>query len=430
MAGRGRALRQWPRDSADRIPAIMPLCPATTVRGSCQAQVRNIHRCETQGDSEADSISVALMAGTSSGNRPLLRSFDLMEEEEEEEEEAEAEEDNLKIIAEVRETKQVQEEGDFIESESPLVLEYDISGKNLQSSALSHRNIVTGNVLQQKNEGKKIATMRSRPLAERSKDMQDDKRLSPRSGRIEHSKCSQVTPEGLREFHETAESLYKRIPDNIESALMPFQKEGVKFGISHEGKVLIADEMGLGKTLQAIAIACVFSDDWPVVCLMPASMRWVWAEELEKWLTNLRPGDIKVVRSSTDVDNLRVAKMVIVTYDLLSRSEFMQSSLLSCGFRTIIVDESHYCKNKDTKRTMAVLKLAKQARRRILLSGTPALNRPAELFSQISMIADKLFGTWTDYTTRYCDGRRGRFGWECKGATNIEELHDKVSEAM
>ncbi|EKX47071.1 hypothetical protein GUITHDRAFT_69936 [Guillardia theta CCMP2712] len=246
---------------------------------------------------------------------------------------------------------------------------------------------------------------------------------SNRSVKSVHASCEGAERHGTR--GEEAEDLYKLIPGNIESALMPFQKEGVKFGISHGGRVLIADEMGLGKTLQAIAIACVFSQDWPVVCLMPASMRWVWAEELEKWLTDLRPGDIKVVRSSTDVDNLKTAKMVIVTYDLLSRSDFLQTSLIGCGFRTIIVDESHYCKNKDTKRTKAVMRLAKQARRCVLLSGTPALNRPAELFSQITMIADKTFGSWTEYTTRYCDGRRGRFGWECRGATHIEELHDK-----
>ena len=33
--------------------------------------------------------------------------------------------------------------------------------------------------------------------------------------------------------------------------LMPFQKEGIKFGVSRQGRVLIADDMGLGKTVQA-----------------------------------------------------------------------------------------------------------------------------------------------------------------------------------
>jgi len=36
---------------------------------------------------------------------------------------------------------------------------------------------------------------------------------------------------------------------------------------------MIGDDMGLGKTLQAIAIAAMYTKDWPVLVLMPASMR-------------------------------------------------------------------------------------------------------------------------------------------------------------
>lgn len=35
-------------------------------------------------------------------------------------------------------------------------------------------------------------------------------------------------------------------------ALMPFQLEGVRFGLQRGGRCLIADEMGLGKTLQVM----------------------------------------------------------------------------------------------------------------------------------------------------------------------------------
>lgn len=46
-----------------------------------------------------------------------------------------------------------------------------------------------------------------------------------------------------------------RLPPGLLSALLPFQREGVRRGLQHQGRILIADEMGVGKTVQAIALA-------------------------------------------------------------------------------------------------------------------------------------------------------------------------------
>lgn len=45
---------------------------------------------------------------------------------------------------------------------------------------------------------------------------------------------------------------------SLERALLPFQRQGVRFGLERGGRCLIADEMGVGKTLQAIAMASCF----------------------------------------------------------------------------------------------------------------------------------------------------------------------------
>jgi len=39
------------------------------------------------------------------------------------------------------------------------------------------------------------------------------------------------------------------LPKQIFSKLYKFQKEGVEFGLSNMGRILIADEMGTGKTI-------------------------------------------------------------------------------------------------------------------------------------------------------------------------------------
>ena len=47
-----------------------------------------------------------------------------------------------------------------------------------------------------------------------------------------------------------------RIPKETLEKMYKFQIEGVKYGLSRGGRVMIADQMGVGKTLQAIALMC------------------------------------------------------------------------------------------------------------------------------------------------------------------------------
>ena len=65
---------------------------------------------------------------------------------------------------------------------------------------------------------------------------------------------------------EEAEARMQRIPRPLREALMPFQREGVLFGVRHGGRALIADEMGVGKTVQAIALASCYRVS-PVQCV-------------------------------------------------------------------------------------------------------------------------------------------------------------------
>lgn len=42
--------------------------------------------------------------------------------------------------------------------------------------------------------------------------------------------------------------------------------------------------MGLGKTIQAIATASAYLSEWPVLVVCPSSMRYVWSQEMLRWL--------------------------------------------------------------------------------------------------------------------------------------------------
>ena len=53
---------------------------------------------------------------------------------------------------------------------------------------------------------------------------------------------------------DMVDELIGKLPKMLLDALLPFQLDGVKFGLQRGGWCLIADEMGLGKTLQVILL--------------------------------------------------------------------------------------------------------------------------------------------------------------------------------
>lgn len=60
-------------------------------------------------------------------------------------------------------------------------------------------------------------------------------------------------------------------------------------------------------------------------------------------------------------------------------------------FCSVSQDESHMLKNIAAKSTKAALQIAQEAKRVILLTGTPVLSRPKEIFTQLQMIDRKFF---------------------------------------
>lgn len=124
-------------------------------------------------------------------------------------------------------------------------------------------------------------------------------------------------------------------------------------------------------------------------------------------------------------DYISDVKILIVSHDMLTRAT---DRLLERNFGVFIVDESHVLKNFKAKVTRAATELAKKAKRVILLSGTPALSRPSELYTQLSLLDDKFFGGFIEYSKRYCDGKTTQFGWDASGKSNLQELEIILSK--
>jgi SWI/SNF-related matrix-associated actin-dependent regulator 1 of chromatin subfamily A len=209
------------------------------------------------------------------------------------------------------------------------------------------------------------------------------------------------------------------VVEGLKGVLKPFQKAGVEFLLANLSAIL-ADEMGLGKTIQTIA-ALIQQNAFPALIVCPASLKLNWEKEIKKWTDKT----VQIVNGKSP----EKADFTIVNYESLEKVK-------DTDFVSVVFDESHKLKNgamaKDkktgiyeykTKCVREAFRVSKNAKVRYLLSGTPMVNRPVELVSQLDILGkiDELGGAWK-FKMRYCDGQKKRYGWDFSGATNIEEL--------
>ncbi|PHJ20662.1 hypothetical protein CSUI_005495 [Cystoisospora suis] len=202
---------------------------------------------------------------------------------------------------------------------------------------------------------------------------------------------------------EEREDIKARNPDAAEllENLKPFQVEGYLFGLKREGRLLIGDEMGLGKTLQALAIAAFYNREWPLLIVCPSSIRFQWRDQALRWLPRLLSAEHVCIVENGRTDIPEETRMVVV-----------------------ICDESHYLKNRQAKRTQVLCPLLRNAKRAILLSGTPALNKPVELYQQIDALLPDLC-SYHEFADRYSVKVWNHFTrrFEHEGHQHAEELH-------
>eukprot|EP00930_Biecheleria_cincta_P023313 TRINITY_DN16867_c0_g2_i2.p1 TRINITY_DN16867_c0_g2~~TRINITY_DN16867_c0_g2_i2.p1 ORF type:complete len:926 (-),score=144.06 TRINITY_DN16867_c0_g2_i2:153-2930(-) len=222
------------------------------------------------------------------------------------------------------------------------------------------------------------------------------------------------------------------LPKKLEASLLPYQRAGVAFAVQRSGRVLIGDDMGLGKTIQGLAICAAFRRDWPALLVVPNSVRLMWADELARWIPDIGPWGVNLVKSGQDLFGLKDERACfhIVTYGILTRASAVRDFLRAHHFKIVLVDESHMMKNKDTQRTQEILRATSNAAHVVLLSGTPALARPIELFTQVEAVQPGLFGSYSNFTKRFCDPKWTPFGMDVTGASNLEELHALLRPIM
>lgn len=203
--------------------------------------------------------------------------------------------------------------------------------------------------------------------------------------------------------------------------LYPYQKAGVELiDKRFNGKALLADEMGLGKTVQTIAYTEIYKNKRPVLIVPPASLKINWKKEFDKWLKN--PEKVHVMNGQSNTE-LPKADIYICNYDILPHRK---DQLKKIDFKIMAIDEAQAIKNSKTDRAKAVHELKKGIDKRIAITGTPMLNRPKELFSILNFLRPDLYDNFFWFGNKFCDGKKGAYGWDFTGVSNSKLLHQKL----
>lgn len=172
-------------------------------------------------------------------------------------------------------------------------------------------------------------------------------------------------------------------PEGLLCELRRYQEWGVKYTL-HQSRVLLGDEMGLGKTIQAIAAMVSLRNTgathFVVVC--PASVITNWCREIRKMsllsVTKIHGAG----RASAFKAWLKSGGVAVTTYE--TTSHFKMDN--NFKFTLLVVDEAHYIKNPEARRTVNVKNISNHAERLLFMTGTALENKVDEMISLIQIL--------------------------------------------
>lgn len=233
----------------------------------------------------------------------------------------------------------------------------------------------------------------------------------------------------------------EELDTELADTLYDFQRVGVNFLTETKGAIL-GDDMGLGKSIQSLAtVDNINAKSTLVVC--PASLKYNWAEEIEKWLPNksytILDGskEKRIEALENDVDfyitnyaSLREKSRAKINGNWTKVDNELFKAIKNKNFEVAIYDEAHKMKNRKSQQTKALYKITNGIKRNYLLTGTPIMNTPEDLWSLLHIIDRKKFSSFWRFVHRYCEVWDNGFGKEIGSAKNPKEFREMLKPYM
>jgi len=200
-----------------------------------------------------------------------------------------------------------------------------------------------------------------------------------------------------------------------------YQKEGIEHLLKND-KYILAFDPGCGKSLCGV-IAGLESKSNKILIVCPATLKLNWKHEIMFYDSD---DNISVIK-----DKWKVNKWTIINYDRLIK---FKKQIIEENFDLIISDESHYLKNKNTKRSKIFDQIQSTVKKVWLLTGTPITNKPFDIFNLLRIVEHPITSNWVSFIKSYCNAKlmmvRGRMIYDYNGASNLDELNRRIQTVM
>lgn len=193
---------------------------------------------------------------------------------------------------------------------------------------------------------------------------------------------------------------------------MPHQQVVIEAVEKGYRSLLVADQMGVGKTLSAIG-SMEAAEAFPTLLIVPPTLTINWEREISRAIPHRTTAILagKTVTGIPNVDIVIVPDSIVDAWsmqvDLGTGKKVPTGVLATFPWKGLVVDEAHRLKNEKAQRTSAVLKISRSLHPgslRLLLSGTPLVNRPDELVAPLAILGvlNTVFGSRPRFLSRYC----------------------------
>lgn len=243
--------------------------------------------------------------------------------------------------------------------------------------------------------------------------------------------------------------------------LYGFQRTGARW-LASRGSALLADQMGLGKTVEALA-SLPEATEVGVIVICPATLKRNWLDEIQRWRPDYR---VTVLSGKGSFRWPACGEIVVINYDVLpmaamiaplgskfSEPKFacvkviggekikVEDDTLSKAFPRdypvrLVLDEAHFAKSGKAQRTVACRAISALCTATLVMTATPLLSRPQELYSvlQLGNLAQEAFGNFETFKRLFggvheqVSQFKSVLVW--KGVTDAQEVGQRLSRVM
>lgn len=207
--------------------------------------------------------------------------------------------------------------------------------------------------------------------------------------------------------------------------------EAVCISVDSTDKLYVTEHAIVTHNTTSTIIATLEAKSKKILIICPATLKINWKREIE----NYTDRSVYICESKNfegDHD------FVIINYDIVKNFHDVkkreESKLLNANFDLVIIDEAHYIKNAQAKRTKLINDIVKDVDRLWLLTGTPMTSRPIDYYNLLNLVESPVAKNWMAYVKRYCNGYQfnvgGRKVWNVMGASNLDELRERTSPTI